>query len=226
MGIGGRLHFRYAPPVGDLVVRVRDNRGSDSFIFGEVFDHRYYHCRCRRTRRPFSTSARMPDSRAYCSLASIPARRSRASSRARQRRALARQPSLNGVNARVFAAAVAVDDGRVTMTTDRNDYGHKVAKHRLRRGGRRCSARRRRDLGADTPQATGWERIGLLKSASKATRDLARTTRRVARARGRHLHRVSRWVRRSRSSALSSPLRFHGTAPASGNVAVIRTQPS
>jgi len=37
-----QISFRYAPPVNSVEVFVRDNKGSDAFIFSEVFDHRYY----------------------------------------------------------------------------------------------------------------------------------------------------------------------------------------
>src|SRR6185295_4512289 len=34
--------FRFPPPLKSLSFAVRSNRGSDQFVFGEVFHHRYY----------------------------------------------------------------------------------------------------------------------------------------------------------------------------------------
>jgi FkbM family methyltransferase len=71
--------------------------------------------------------------------------------------------SLNGVSAQVFAAAVGVDDGRLTMTEDARDYGHKVAGIRYGRGVSGAAV----DVEAlsipTVLERLGWDRIGLLK---------------------------------------------------------------
>src|SRR5438132_9278839 len=36
------IRFRFPPPLNKISFLVRSNAGSDAFIFGEVFHHRYY----------------------------------------------------------------------------------------------------------------------------------------------------------------------------------------
>jgi FkbM family methyltransferase len=159
-----RLHFQYPPPIGHLTIMVRDNGGSDAFIFGEVFDHLYYQLPlpvAPRSILDLGTNAGFtavyfarvfPEARLAC-MEPMP-----------DNLALLRENlSLNGVSAQVFAAAVGVEDGRLTMIEDANDYGHKVAGIPYGRGVLGAAV----DVEAlsipTVLERLGWDRIGLLK---------------------------------------------------------------
>jgi FkbM family methyltransferase len=69
----------------------------------------------------------------------------------------------NHVSAEVFAAAVAVDEGRLTMTTDAHDYGHKVSGIAY---GPQVAGQTVDVEALSIPtlmKRLGWDRIGLLK---------------------------------------------------------------
>jgi FkbM family methyltransferase len=123
-----RIHFRYAPPIGDLSVLVRDNHGSDAFIFGEVFDHRYYDLPLPfQPRTILDLGSNAGFTVLYFARVYPQARIACVEPIADNLALLRENLAANHVSAEVFAAAVAVDDGRLTMTTDAHDYGHKVS---------------------------------------------------------------------------------------------------
>ncbi len=159
---GQSILFRYPPPVGTMRVILRSNAGSDNFVFGEVFDHGYYDFDLPTLPKTILDlganagysaiffSRKYPQASIAC-VEPMP-----------QNVAVLRQNLLlNDIQARVFAAAIAVEDGPIQMETNVRDYGHKVAINGLEISGALVSCE-----GISVPslmKQMGWERIGLLK---------------------------------------------------------------
>jgi FkbM family methyltransferase len=123
-----QISFYYAPPIDNIQVIVRNNQGSDAFIFGEVFDHRYYDFPL-----PYSPKTildlganigltaiffarKFPDAEIAC-VEPMPA----------NVELLQKNLELNEAKANIFPAAIAVEDGSIQMEIGVLDYGHKVA---------------------------------------------------------------------------------------------------
>jgi FkbM family methyltransferase len=156
------ISFRYPPPMGNFRAVLRDNGGSDGFIFGEVFDHFYYDFAlpvlpgtildlgANVGYTAIFFARKYPQAQIAC-IEPMP-----------QNLAVLRQNlSLNDIQATVFDAAVAVEDGPLQMETDVHDYGHKVAINKLGISGVLVSCE-----GVSVPslmKRLGWKRIGLLK---------------------------------------------------------------
>ncbi|HEX4145136.1 MAG TPA: FkbM family methyltransferase [Pirellulales bacterium] len=127
-GRSHRIRFRYGPPVGPIEVVVRSNRGSDGFIFGEVFDHRYYDFElpCPPTTildlgsniglTAIYFGRKYPRASLAC-VEPVPANFA----------CLQQNLRLNGIQARLYQAAIATEDGRLTMDLCDRDYGHAVS---------------------------------------------------------------------------------------------------
>jgi FkbM family methyltransferase len=141
---------------------LRDNSGSDSFIFGEVFDHRYYDFEL-----PVLPGTIL-DLGANVGYTAIFFGRKYAHAQIAcvepmpQNVAVLRQNLLlNNIQATVFDAAVAVEDGLIQMETDVHDYGHKVAINKSQNNGVLVTCE-----GVSMPslmKRLGWKRVGLLK---------------------------------------------------------------
>lgn len=122
------LGFRYPLPVGSVRFLVRANRGSDSFIFGEVFEHKYY-----SVPLPASPStildlgANAGFTAVYFARAYPNARLACVEPVPDNVRVLMHNLELNSVAAVVISAAVDVKDGEVLMELGTMDYGHKIA---------------------------------------------------------------------------------------------------
>lgn len=156
------IAFRFAPPVGDIKAIIRDNDGSDGFIFGEVFEHRYYNFDLPfepRTILDLGANAGYTaiffDKRyrgaAIACVEPIP----------HNVNVLRRNLSLNGIQATVFDAAVAVEDGPIQMEMSAMDYGHKVAVGQAENAETHltCTGLSVSSL----MKQLQWQRIGLLK---------------------------------------------------------------
>lgn len=156
------LTFQYPPPVGTFRALIRDNSGSDGFIFGEVFDHCYYDFTLPfppRTIMDLGANAgytaiffsrKFPQAQIAC-IEPMP----------QNLAVLRKNLSLNGIPAAVIDAAVAVEDGLLQMETDAHDYGHKVAANMSETSGVLVSCE-----GVSVPslmKRLGWKHIGLLK---------------------------------------------------------------
>lgn len=122
------ISFAYPPPIGNIQVIVRDNQGSDNFIFSEVFDHKYYDLPL-----PFSPNTIL-DLGANIGLTSIYFGRKypRAQIAAiepipKNVDLLQKNIKINRIKATIFPAAVAVEDGCISMEIAPLDYGHKIA---------------------------------------------------------------------------------------------------
>jgi FkbM family methyltransferase len=154
--------FRYPQPLGNFKAVLRDNGGSDGFIFGEVFDHYYYDFAI--SFRPGTIldlganvgytviffARKYPQAQLAC-VEPMP-----------QNLVVLRQNlSFNDIQATVFDAAVAVKDGQLQMETNAHDYGHKVAINHSGISGELVSCE-----GVSVQslmKRLGWKRIGLLK---------------------------------------------------------------
>lgn len=155
------IGFRFPPPVGLVRIVARANGGSDAFIFGEVFHHKYYRFQLKsepQTILDLGANAGFaavffariyPHARIAC-VEPVPD----------NLRVLARNLELNGVNAAIIPAAVHITDGRVMMELKTMDYAHKIAAPTM-------SPRRTVQVDACTistiMRRLGWQRIGLLK---------------------------------------------------------------
>jgi FkbM family methyltransferase len=156
------IGFRYPRPVGRIRLLLRANRGSDAFIHGEVFFHRYY------SLPMISTPETVLDLGANSGLATVYF--SRAYPQAAlacvepvpgNLRVLSHNLALNEIEAPVIAAAVDSRDGRLKMELAPMDYGHKVFD-----GGSRPAGTLIEVEALSIPtilERLGWRRIGLLK---------------------------------------------------------------
>lgn len=162
----GRRHigFRFPNPVHKITVSVRDNGGSDAFIFSELFEHRYYDFDL-----PFAPRTIMDLGSNIGFTAIFFSRKYPAADIAcvepvpDNAKLLRENIALNGVRARVFEAAVAIEDGRTSMELVGMDYGHKIAgiEFGLPLNGTNIEVEA---ISMDTLMAVlGWDRISLLK---------------------------------------------------------------
>jgi FkbM family methyltransferase len=159
-----QISFRYAPPVGNVQVMVRDNQGSDAFILGEVFDHRYYDFSL-----PYSPKSIMdlganigltslflhrkfPNAEIAC-IEPIPA----------NLELLQKNLELNEVKANIFPAAIAIEDGSIQMEIGTLDYGHKIAGIAYGRALTGCTIEVEAISVPTLLKKLNWERINLLK---------------------------------------------------------------
>ncbi|MGH6829030.1 MAG: FkbM family methyltransferase [Rhizomicrobium sp.] len=154
------VNLQYPHPIGDLKLRVRTNR-SDRFIFGEVFDHRYYQLQCVPppttildvgTNVGFTAvffARSFPDAQLAC-----------VEPEPGNLRVLEENLRLNGVKATVFPAAVSMRNGTEILAIHEKDYGHSLVQGSNPAG-------RTLEVAAMTIPAIldrlGWPRIELLK---------------------------------------------------------------
>ncbi|WP_290599682.1 FkbM family methyltransferase [Anabaena sp. AL93] len=159
-----QINFQYASPIDKITLSVRDNGGSDAFIFSEVFDHCYYNLPL-----PFQPKtildlganagftaiffARQYPSAEIACVEPIPG----------NVELLCKNLELNNIQAQVFQSAIAVTDGFLEMELDANDYGHKVAGIEY---GKKLTGKTIQVEALSIPtllQKLGWNRISLLK---------------------------------------------------------------
>jgi FkbM family methyltransferase len=166
LGLEGReftIAFRYPAPIGKIRLRLRANRGADAFIQGEVFEHEYY-------RLPLATDpATILDLGANIGLTAIYFGRHFPQATiacvepfSGNLRLLDQNLEMNRIRARVFPAAIDVEDGSVVMALDRNDYGHRISSAEAVAGEEKLAVAA---ISVPTLMAKmGWDRIGLLKA--------------------------------------------------------------
>ena len=123
-----RLNFIFPEPVGRIKLKLRNNRGSDSFIFSELFLHKYYDF--KMISKPDTIldlganigltalfwSRVYPDSALAC-VEPMPNNLEVLKWNLRQ----------NDVKATLIEGAVAVEDGEIFMEVAEKDYGHQIA---------------------------------------------------------------------------------------------------
>jgi len=126
------IAFRCAAPVFNMDLTVRDNRGSDAFIFSEIFTHHYYDFPL-----PFRPTA-IVDLGANAGFTSIFFARKYPDARviavepvASNLELLQKNIELNhlNLNIEIVHAAIAVRDGTVLMDVSGLDYAHRVIDH-------------------------------------------------------------------------------------------------
>jgi FkbM family methyltransferase len=122
-----KIRFRFKPPIDELVFVVRNNNGSDRFIFSEVFQHFCYDIPLGQV--PVSVL----DLGANCGFSAAFFARSYpgvaiacVEPMPGNCLALRRNLALNNIAAHVIEAAIDVEDGTLSMLQTRHDYGSKV----------------------------------------------------------------------------------------------------
>lgn len=159
-----QIRFAVEPPVNNVTLNVRCNRGSDAFIFSEVFVHRYYDFALPAEPRTILdiganigfTSlyfARKYPAATMACVEPVPENVSLLNANLRS----------NAIAARVCAKAISVDDQPLIMQRAEKDYGHKVQGIPY---GKQLNGETLRVDSISIPSLMrdlGWERIGLLK---------------------------------------------------------------
>jgi len=159
-----QISFCYAPPIGNISVIVRDNQGSDAFIFGEVFDHCYYDFPLPSSPKTILdlganagfTAIFFNRKFPYAELACVEPMPDNV-------QLLQNNLELNEVEASVFPAAIAVEDGCIQMEIAALDYGHKVADMTYGKALTGCTLEVEAMSVPALLKKLGWKRIGLLK---------------------------------------------------------------
>ena len=159
-----QIHFQYASPINQITLSVRDNSGSDAFIFSEVFDHCYYDLHL-----PFQPETIL-DLGANAGFTAIFFARQYPSAKIAcvepipdNVELLRENLKLNSIQAQVFPSAISIADGYLEMELDDKDYGHKVAGIEY---GKKLTGNTIQVESLSIPtllQKLGWSRISLLK---------------------------------------------------------------
>ena len=121
------IMFKYPLPIALITVRVRENNGSDIFIFGEVFDQKnYYLSHKNEVKYIVDLGANAGFTALYYSrlfpLATIACVEPYSANVS----ILTDNLNINNVAFKVFEAAISVEDHPIEMELSDNDYGHKV----------------------------------------------------------------------------------------------------
>jgi len=156
------IGFRYPAPVGSVRLLLRANSGSDAFIQGEVFHHRYYEIPLASPPETIlDLGANTGMTAVYFGRAYPAARLACVEPVPDNLRVLARNLELNAIRAEVIAGAVDAADGSVRIELGSMDYGHKVADPYAHASRPSIEA-----VAYSIPtilRRLGWQRIGLLK---------------------------------------------------------------
>jgi len=149
------INLCYELPLGNVKLIVRSNYGADGFIVSEVFDHEYYNLNLSWTPKTvLDLGANIGLTSIYFSRVFNNVQLACVEPMPRNLDLLHRNLAINGVDARVFEAAVDTSDGHTHMDIDQLDYGFKVAKEGLEV----------RTVSVPTVMAEmGWDTIDLLK---------------------------------------------------------------
>lgn len=156
------IDFKYRKPVDRVKLMVRDNNGADNFILGEVFNHLYYDLPLLKDPETILDLGANAGFTGIFLIRKYPnADVALVEPMPDNLNILKKNIELNSMSATVFAAAVGVSDGQVTMQIEPKDYGHKVAMDK----GESLGATLRVDsLSVPTlMKKLGWKRIDLLK---------------------------------------------------------------
>jgi FkbM family methyltransferase len=123
-----RLDFAFPEPIGKIRLKLRNNKGADTFIFSELFLHNYYDLKIvAKPRNILDLGANIglttlfwnkayPDSQLAC-VEPMP----------NNLDILKWNIAENKVNVTVIEGAVAVQDGEVFMEIADKDFGHQVS---------------------------------------------------------------------------------------------------
>jgi FkbM family methyltransferase len=123
-----RLAFKFADPIGRIRLKLRNNKGADSFIFSELFLHNYYDLRLPGVPR------NILDLGANIGLTAIFWNRTYPQTKLacvepmpNNLEVLKWNIAENKVDITVLEGAVAVADGEIRMEIAEKDFGHQVA---------------------------------------------------------------------------------------------------
>jgi FkbM family methyltransferase len=156
------IRFRLDPPLGIVDLAVRDNRGADQLVFGEVLIKRDYEVDIAPPLTVLDLGGNIGFATLYFGRRWPDAKLAVVEPVPTNVAMLRENLALNNITATVFPAAVGVTDGSVTMELAELDCAHHiVAEGRVTgtRGGISVEA-----LSIPTIlQRLGWDRIGLLK---------------------------------------------------------------
>ena len=122
------LNLRFADPVGRIKLKLRNNQGSDAFIFSELFLHNYYDMKLvGRPRNILDLGANIGLTTIYWSKVYPEAELACVEPMPNNLEILKWNIAENKVNTTVLEGAVAVADGEIRMEIAEKDFGHQVA---------------------------------------------------------------------------------------------------
>jgi FkbM family methyltransferase len=156
------ISFHYPQPIGSVRLLLRANKGADSFIHGEVFEHNYYRFELPCTPTTIlDLGANIGMTAIYFHRCFPDAELACVEPMPRNLSILQENIRLNSVKATIVSGAVHPVDGCLVMEVNRKDYGHRVAKPGERSGEQYIEV-----PAFSVPTLLGmlkWNRIGLLK---------------------------------------------------------------
>lgn len=153
------ITFRLPPPLGAVQLAVRDNRGADQLVFGEVLIKRDYEVDVPEPATVLDLGGNVGLATLYFGRRWPRARLAVVEPIPGNLQMLRENLQLNGINATIFDAAVGVTDGTVSMAIAQLDCAHHIVA-----GDSAAGAISVRALSIPTiMQQLGWDRIGLLK---------------------------------------------------------------
>ncbi len=123
-----QIEFKYPDPIGKVSLKVRYNQGSDAFIMSEVFDAECYRFMLTGDiKNILDLGANAGFTAVYFSKLFPNSKIACVEPMPNNVAILKENLALNKVISVVFDAAVATDDGQITMETGDMDYGNKVS---------------------------------------------------------------------------------------------------
>jgi FkbM family methyltransferase len=121
------IKFKYPLPIGEIKLKVRENNGSDKFIFGEVFDQKNYHLiNKNEVKYIIDLGANAGYTALYYSKLFPLAKIACVEPYPSNVSILTDNLTINHVAFEVFEAAISTEDNLVEIEVSNNDYGHKV----------------------------------------------------------------------------------------------------
>ncbi|MGV8879817.1 MAG: FkbM family methyltransferase [Sphingobacteriaceae bacterium] len=121
------IKLKYKPPVGKIRLKVRTNRGADSFILGEVFEQECYRFNTiSEIKYIIDLGANAGFTAVYFAKSYPRAFISCVEPMPENIKLLTENICLNNINVTIFHAAIATADQTIEMAINDYDYGHKV----------------------------------------------------------------------------------------------------
>ena len=123
-----RLTFKFADPIGRIKLKLRNNKGADSFIFSELFLHNYYDLRLpREPRNILDLGANIGLTAIFWNRTYPRTKLACVEPMPNNLEILKWNIAENKVDVTVLEGAVAVADGDIYMEIADKDFGHQVA---------------------------------------------------------------------------------------------------
>lgn len=125
-----KIRFQFEEPLGIIIMQIRNNRGSDSFVFSEVFQHQYYKIEEKYAIKKnviiMDLGANAGFTAVYFSRLYHNAKIICVEPIPENVNLLKKNIEINKVNAIILESAICISDGVIEMELSENDYGHKV----------------------------------------------------------------------------------------------------